>query len=201
MDRLLRAHLLDRRALDALVLARHRVDPRDARRLQVAAAHGLHAVLGQSRPEPGPARLAGAGGRLPLLGRRHPHDPLGDAGGAARGLHPHRPRQGADAEADPVPPRAQERDAAGAHGDRARVRLPHRRSRGHRAGVQPQRHRSALRAGGGAPRLHAAPGARDAGGRVLHHRELPDGHRVRVARPADPVSGMRGPSSRRPAWR
>ena len=45
--------------------------------------------------EPGPAHLAGARGRLSLLGGGHPHDPLGDARGAARGLHPHRARQGA----------------------------------------------------------------------------------------------------------
>ena len=42
------------------------------------------------------AHLAGAHRRLPLLRGEHAHDPLGDARGAARGLHPHRPRQGPD---------------------------------------------------------------------------------------------------------
>ena len=44
-----------------------------------------------------------------LLGGGHPHDPLGHAGGAARGLHPHRARQGPGGNAHPQAPRAQER--------------------------------------------------------------------------------------------
>src|SRR5438445_778123 len=112
---------------------------------------------------------------------------LGDARGAPGGLHPHRACQGPRAAPDPRAARAEERDAARAHGRRARVRLPHRRPRGHRAGVQSQRARAALRAGGRAPRLHAHPGPRHAGGRLLHRRELSDGRRLRVDRPAHPV--------------
>ena len=51
--------------------------------------------------------LAGARGRLPLLGGRHAHDALDDARGPARGLHPHRARQGAVREADRVASRAE----------------------------------------------------------------------------------------------
>ena len=45
--------------------------------------------------EPPAAHLAGPGRGIPVLRGGHAHDALGDAGGAARGLHPHRPRQGA----------------------------------------------------------------------------------------------------------
>src|SRR5439155_9067280 len=58
------------------------------------------------------------------------------------------------------------------------------------AGVQSQRPRAALRAGGRAPRLHTQPGAGHDGGRLLHRRELPDGRRLRVDRPAHPVPVM-----------
>ncbi len=161
-----RPHLLDRGPGDAVVLARHPVHPHVPDRLQVAAAHGLHPVLGEPVAEHAAARLAGARGRLPLLGGGDPHDPLRHARGAARGLHADRAGQGARPAPDPGPPRAQERDAAGADRDRARVRLPHRRARRDRAGLQPERDRAALRAGGGPPRLHADPGPRDAGRRA-----------------------------------
>ena len=96
-----RAGVLDRRPGDAVVLAGHPPDPGAPGRLQVAAADGLHAVLGRPVAEPRPAHLAGARRRLPLLGGRHADDPLGDARGAARGLHPHRAGEGALDEADP----------------------------------------------------------------------------------------------------
>ena len=110
--------------------------------------------------------------RLPLRRGQHAHDPLGDARGAARGLHPHRPRQGPDREAHHQPPRAEERAAAGRHRDRHRVRLPDRRPRRDRAGVQPERHRPPVRAGGAEPGLHADPGAGDAGRRRLRVHQL-----------------------------
>ena len=145
VDRLRRPRVLDRRPGDALVLAGHPADPGPSGRVQVAAADGLHAVLGRPLAEPRPARLAGAGRRVPLLGGRHADDPVGDARGAARGLHPHGAGQGALDEADPHPPRAEERDAPGAHRDRPRVRVPARRAGRHRAGVQPERPRPPLR--------------------------------------------------------
>src|SRR5205814_8346545 len=59
--------------------------------------------------------------------------------------------------------------------------------RRHRAGVQSQRHWPAVRAGRRAPRLHALAGPGDAGGRHVHLRQLPHGHRLRVDRPAHSV--------------
>src|SRR6266508_1593226 len=171
----------------AVLLARHRADPGVAHHLQMAAAHDLHAAVGGSLAEPRAAHLARARGRVPLLGGRDAHDAFRDAGGAPRGLHPHRPRQGARGEADPEAPRAQERDAAGADGHLYRVRLPHGRPRRHRAGVQPERPRAPVRPVGGPPRLHAHPGPRAPRGGVLHRRELLDGPDVLVARPAHPV--------------
>ena len=103
---------------------------------------------------------------------RHAHDALGDARGAARGLHPHRARQGAVAEADPHAPRAEERDPAGAHRHQPGVRVPARRPGGDRAGVQPERPGHAVRRGDRAPRLHAHPGAGDAGRDRLPVRQL-----------------------------
>src|SRR5439155_938443 len=185
-----RADRVDRRAGDALVLARHRLHPRTPDRLQVASAHGLYAALGGPLAEPPAAHLAGTRGRLPVLGGRHAHDAFGDARGVARGLHPHGPGQGTLGEAHPLAPRAQERDAAGAHRDRARVRLPDGRARRDRAGVQPQRARSPLRRGGGPPRLHAHAGARDARRVRLHLRELPGRPGVRLDRPADTIPVM-----------
>src|SRR6185503_17413515 len=181
------ADLLDRGARVPVVLARDHHDPGLPGDLQVAAAHGLHPVLGESVAEPAAADLARARGGLSLLGGGHPDDPLRDAGGAARGLRAHRARQGADAAPHPGPPRAQERDAAGPDRDRPGVRVPHRRPRGDRAGVQPERDRAPLRAGGGPPRLHPDPGPGDAGGRHLHLRELRHGRHVRLARPSHPL--------------
>ena len=139
------ARLLDRGAGDALVLARHPDDPGAARLLPVDAADGVHADLGRPVAEPGAADLAGARGRLPVLGGGDAHDALGDARGAARGLHPHRAREGAVAEAHPLASRAEERDAAGAHRHRPGVRVPDRRPGGDRAGVQPERAGDAVR--------------------------------------------------------
>src|SRR2546427_7619535 len=181
---------LDRRAGHALVLARHRLHPRPAHRLQVAPAHGLHAVLGQPVAEHAAAHLAGAGRGLPVLGGGDAHDALRDARGAARGLHPHGARQGALGAAHPLAPRAEERHAAGAHRDRARVRVPHGRARRHRAGLQPERARAPLRRGRRPPRLHAHPGAGDAGRVRLHLRQLPGRPGVRLARPTDPLQVM-----------
>ena len=125
-----------------------------------------HAVLGRSRAQNlAQLDLAGAGRRLPVLGGGDAHDALGDARGAARGLHPHRARQG-----------LWEKLILTRHALKnamlpvltviaPRVRLPHRRAGRHRAGVQPERPRHALRGGGRPPRLHADAGARHAGRR------------------------------------
>ena len=156
------------RARGAVVLARHDHHPRAALVLPLASADHLHAVLREPAREPGAAHLAGARGRLPLLGRGDAHDALDAARGAAGGLHPHGARQGRVRAPGRRAARAVERDAAGGDGDRPRVRVPDRRARGDRAGVQPERHRQALRAGGGAQRLHHDPGAGAAGRRVLH---------------------------------
>ena len=58
------------------------------------AAHQVRADLGRPAVQPEHADLAGAGHRLSLLGGGHPHDALGHARGAARGLRAHRARQG-----------------------------------------------------------------------------------------------------------
>ena len=129
-----------------------------------------------------------------LLGGGDAHDPLGDARGAARGLHPHRARQGALVETLILTRHALKNAMLpGADGDRHRVRLPHGRARRDRAGLQPQRPRPAVRPGGRAPRLHADPGPRAAGGGDLHRRELRDG-------PACTPGSTRGSGTGRP-WR
>src|SRR5439155_697198 len=159
-------------------------------RLQVAPAHGLHAVLGQPVAEHAAAHLAGACRGLPVLGGGDAHDALRDARGAARGLHPHGARQGALGAAHPLAQRAEERHAAGAHRDRAGVRVPHGRARRHRAGLQPERARAPLRRGRRPPRLYAHPGARDAGRIRLHLRQLPGRPGVRLDRSQDQVQVM-----------
>src|SRR6266853_1291986 len=97
------------------------------------------------------AGLACPRGGLSLHRGGNPHAPHPHARGAPGGLRAHRAGQGPGAAPHPGPPRAQERDAPGADRHRARVRVPHRWAGGHRAGLQPQRHRPALRAGGGPP--------------------------------------------------
>ena len=62
--------------------------------LQLAAADHVHAVLRRPDRQSHAADLAGAVGRLPLLRGGRPHDALLAARGAARGLYPHRARQG-----------------------------------------------------------------------------------------------------------
>ena len=47
-------------------------------------------------PQPQHGVPAGCHGRIPLCRGQHAHDAIGDAGGDAGGLHPHRARQGAD---------------------------------------------------------------------------------------------------------
>src|SRR5205823_6215056 len=109
---------------------------------------------------------------------------LGAARGAARGLHPHRVGEGPGRARGHLAPRPQERDAAGDHRDRDRVRLPHRRPGRHRAGVQPPRGRPLPRGRDPLARLpdRAEPGhvhrdRRDPG-------EPPRGHALRRAGPA-----------------
>ena len=109
------------------------------------AAHHLRADLGRPPAQPEHADLAGARHRLSLFGGGHPHDPLGHARGAARGLRAHRARQGRVPQADRAPACAAQCAAAGDHHHRHRVRLPDGRPRRHRAGVQPQRARQAVR--------------------------------------------------------
>jgi peptide/nickel transport system permease protein len=87
-------------------------------------------------------------------------------------------------------PRHAQRHAAGGNGHRARIRLPDRRAGGDRTGVQPQRHRPAVRPGGGAQRLHHDPVAGAAGVGVLHPDQLPYRHALRGARPAHQVQLM-----------
>ena len=96
---LCRAHLLHRGHRHAVVLARHRADPGAAHHLQVAAADGLHAAVGEPVAEPRPAHLARARRGLSLLRGGDAHDALGDARGPARGLYPHGARQGDGGEA------------------------------------------------------------------------------------------------------
>ena len=55
LGRLRRARVLDRRPRHAVVLARHPDDPGAAHRLQVAAADGVHAVLGRTRGRTSPS--------------------------------------------------------------------------------------------------------------------------------------------------
>ena len=80
---LCRPHLLHRRAGHSVVLARHRLHPGPPHHLQVAAAHGVHALLGEPVAESRPAHLAGPRRRLPVLRGGHADDALGDARGAA----------------------------------------------------------------------------------------------------------------------
>ena len=151
-------------------------------RLQVAAADGVHAVLVEPLAEHGPAHLAGARRRLPVLGGGHAHDPLGDARGAARGLHPDRAgRRGCGGSSSSSATRSRTRMLCRVLTVMAPgVRLPPRRPGGDRAGLQPQRAPvSSSCEAVAAPRLHAGAGARDARGRRLHHRELPGGHGLR----------------------
>ena len=143
--------LLHRRRRHAVVLARHPDHPRHPDHVEglvrhaLDAAHHLRADLGRPAAQPEHADLAGARHRLSLLGGRDPHDPLGHARGAARGLRAHRARQGRVPQAGRAPARAAQRAAAGRHHHRHRVRVPDGRAGRHRAGVQPQRPRQAVR--------------------------------------------------------
>ena len=73
--------------------------------------------------------------------------------------------KGAGRTAHRRPSCAQERDAAGGHRHRHRIRLPDGRSGRHRTGVQSQRPRQAVRRIGAQLRLHHDPGSGDAGRR------------------------------------
>ena len=102
----------------------------------------LAADLGLRRPD------GGAVGGPPLADaardhararprRGHHADPaLEHARGAVRGLHPHRPRQGALRRGGGAPPRAQERADPGGHRARAAARHPDRRGGHHRVRVR-----------------------------------------------------------------
>ena len=115
LDRLCGARLRRRRHRHAVVLAGDHVDPGrpqlHQRRVRQAldAADRVRAHLGGPDPQPEHGVPAGRHGRIPLCRGQHAHDALGDAGGDAGGLHPHRPREGADQEADRQPPCAEER--------------------------------------------------------------------------------------------
>ena len=150
--------------------------------------------------EPGAADLAGARGRLSLLGGRHAHDPLGDAGGAARGLHPHRPRQG-----------LWQKLIVSRHALKNAllpvltvIGLEFAFLLGGLVVTEQVFNLNGLGllfvAGRRPPRLHADPGAGPAGGLVVHRGEFPGRPRLRLARSAHPLPLMRG-STRRPAWR
>ena len=104
LGRLSRAHHHHRRAVDPVVLVRHADHAGPALLLQLAAADHLHADLCRSGRQSDAADLAGARGRLSLLRGRRAHDPLLAAGGAERGLYPHRPRQGRVREAHHLAP-------------------------------------------------------------------------------------------------
>ena len=101
--------------------------------------------------------------------------------------------------------RAQERDAAGGHRHRHRVRVPHRRPGGHRDGLQPARRRALPGAGDPLARLPGRAEPRH----VHRHRRDPvepgGGHAVRRPRPARalwPADHGRGPTTRTDApWR
>ena len=95
-----------------LVLARHADHPGAAVAVQLAAQDRLRAVLAGPDRQPGRDHLARRLGRLSLCRRRHPHDALLAARGDARGLHPHRPRQGRVDAPHHAPPRAAQRAAA-----------------------------------------------------------------------------------------
>ena len=97
------AQLLDRRTGDAVLLARHHVDPDRARRdagdhrPSLDAADRLRAAVEGPDPQPVDRHAAGDHDRLSLCRGVDADDPLGDARSVARGLHPHRPRQGSGA--------------------------------------------------------------------------------------------------------
>ena len=130
--------------------------------------------------------LLGRGGRL-RLGRLAPHpaddragddpaggdrpaDPLGDAGGAERGLCPHRPRQGPAAAARGRAARAAQRADPGGHHDRPAGRHPAGRRHPDRDDLLLARRRQVAgrfdlppRLPGGAGRAAADRARRDAG--------------------------------------
>ena len=101
LDRPCGAHGRDRGHRHAVVLARHHrpswscsTSSHCAVRRALDAADRLCAALAGSAAQPVDGDPARAHRRLPLFRGDHAHDALGDARGAARGLYPHRPRQG-----------------------------------------------------------------------------------------------------------
>ena len=174
-----------------LVLARHADHPDAADAVQLAAEDRLRVDLGGPDRQPVGDDLAGALGRLPLCGGGHPHDALGAAGGDARGLHPHRARQGRVDAADHAPACPAQCAAAGGDGDRAGVRVPDRRPGGDRAGVQHQRHRQAVRGCDDARRLQSDPGPRAVHRHHVHLRQPDRRPALCVARSAHPTE-LRG---------
>ena len=79
-----------------------------------------------------PSDPAGDRARHHPAGDHRPNDPLVDARGARRGLHPDRPGQGAAAAAGHRLARLAQRADPGGHGDRPRRRRPVRRRHPHR---------------------------------------------------------------------
>jgi ABC-type microcin C transport system permease subunit YejB len=85
------------------------------------------------------------------------------------------------------PSRAQERDAAGDHPGRHRVRVPDRRPRGDRDRLHPERGGAVRGRRGRAPRLPGGAGPRLPDRALLRGGQSPDRPHLRVARPAHPV--------------
>ena len=88
------------------------VSPGD-HRVALDAADRVCAAVEGSDPQPVDDAAAGDHRGVPLRGGVDADDPLDDAGGDARGLHPHRARQGPAAPHHHQPARAEECAAAG----------------------------------------------------------------------------------------
>ena len=172
---------LDRRSGAAELRPRADPDPR------------VHPLVGMA-PR---GRLAGRAVALPghaghraldlLHGLDRPDHPLLHAGGAERGLHPHRPREGSPRASGRLPPRPQARDAPRRLLARPRVRGHDHGLGGHRRLLRDRGHRAVLRQLGPRPRLPGHHGGH-------HPRRGPDRPRqpggrppLRLDRPPDPV--------------